>query len=145
MKKLILAGCALGLLAACATGPVFEPDQLVRPEGMPAATGERSELVAKGEALWNDKSLGTSGLACASCHVNNLAQFKETYKNPYPHEVAMAKNMGGLEKIDADGMVQLCMLVPMKGKELAWDSEDLAALTAYVEDISQKDYIEKSK
>ncbi len=29
-------------------------------------------------------------------------------------------------------MVQLCMVVPMSADPLPWDSEELAALTAYV-------------
>jgi cytochrome c len=105
---------------------------------------DRSTLVTKGEALWNDKSLSSNGLACSSCHVGNVAAFKTTFKEPYPHQVEMASDMGGLEAIDADGMVQLCMLVPMKAEILPWDSEELAALTAYVVDVVQPDYQQKA-
>jgi len=39
-------------------------------------------------------------------------------------------------------MVQFCMVVPMKNEPLPWDSEDLAALTAYSEGVIQQKYIE---
>ncbi|MEE9322336.1 MAG: hypothetical protein V3U76_17990 [Granulosicoccus sp.] len=144
MKKLMFAGGLVTLLAACASGPQFTTDQIVRPADMTPVLTDRSALVTKGEALWNDKSLSSNGLACSSCHVGNVAAFKTTFKEPYPHQVEMASDMGGLETIDADGMVQLCMLVPMKADILPWDSEELAALTAYVVDVVQPDYQQKA-
>ncbi len=57
----------------------------------------------------------------------------------------MAQKRAELESISAEGMVQFCMLVPMKNDTLPWDSEELAALTAYTEDVVQKDYIAKKQ
>ena len=37
--------------------------------------------------------------------------------------------------MDAAEMVNFCMIVPMQDEPLAWDSEELAALTAWVEHI----------
>jgi hypothetical protein len=45
----------------------------------------------------------------------------------------MAKSKAGLEQVNAAEMVQLCMVVPMQAEPLDWQSEELAALTAYVE------------
>ena len=50
----------------------------------------------------------------------------------------MAKSMSDLESINAEQMVQFCMIVPMKSEPLAWDSRELAALTVYIEDIEQR-------
>jgi len=50
----------------------------------------------------------------------------------------MAKDVSAIEAIDAEGMVQFCLVRPMMSKTLPWDSKELAALTAYVEEV-QKD------
>jgi len=91
--------------------------------------------LAQGEQLWNDRTLGKSGLACASCHLGNYAQMNSTFKQPYPHQVAMPLQQAGVDKVNAAEMVQFCMLVPMMAEPLAWDSNELASLTAYVESI----------
>jgi hypothetical protein len=41
--------------------------------------------------------------------------------------------------VDAEQMVQFCMINPMQAKPLAWDSKELAALTAFVVEF-QKGY-----
>ena len=118
---------------------------ITRPAGTEAFTTEdRVALVARGEALWNDKSLSKKGkTACASCHKGNTRTFKKTFLDAYPHYVKMAAKKADLQEITAEGMVQFCMLVPMKTETFAWDSEDLAALTAYTQDVVQPTYIEK--
>ena len=118
---------------------------IVRPEGTTPFTGDRAELVAKGEALWNDKSLSESGKTnCVRCHKDNTKGFKKTFLDAYPHYVKMSDSRAKLESITTEGMVQFCMLVPMKNDAaLPWDSEDLAALAAYVEDVVQVVYVEE--
>ncbi|MEM7365857.1 MAG: cytochrome c peroxidase [Pseudomonadota bacterium] len=133
------------LLTNVANGAISQSD-IVRPAGTEAFSADRAALVAKGEALWNDKSLSSKGkLACASCHKDNVKQFKTTFLEPYPHAVKMAQKRADLDSISAEGMVQFCMLVPMKNDTLPWDSEELAALTAYTEDVVQQDFIAKKK
>ncbi len=134
MKRYLASG-AIAALALSACGSV-DPALVTRPDNSTRYQGDRAELVAAGEVLWKDTELGTSGVACESCHVGG-AQFKDTFKEPYPHPVAMAKNMSGLESIDAEQMVQFCMIVPMKAEPLPWDSKELAALAAYIEDVAQ--------
>ncbi|MAV24689.1 MAG: hypothetical protein CMQ05_01040 [Gammaproteobacteria bacterium] len=136
---------ALSLLTSVASAAISQGD-IVRQPGFQVFPGDREALVAKGESLWNDKTLFSKGkLACASCHKDNIKQFKETFLAPYPHSVKMAQKRAELESISAEGMVQFCMLVPMKNDTLPWDSEELAALTAYTEDVVQKDYIAKKQ
>jgi cytochrome c len=92
-------------------------------------------LVAKGEALWNDASLGKTGLACGACHAGGYAQMNPTFAKPFPHRVAMPAVRSGVAQVNAAEMVNFCMLVPMNTEPLAWDSEELAALASYVEHL----------
>ncbi len=95
-----------------------------------------SELVAMGEGLWSDESLSKAGTtSCSTCHVNKYGMMNESFAEPYPHAVAMAKERAGLEKVTAAEMVQLCMVIPMQNEPLDWNSVELAALTEYVTSI----------
>lgn len=95
-----------------------------------------SELVAMGERLWSDKSLSKAGAtSCSTCHVNKYGMMNESFAEPYPHTVAMAKDRAGLDKVSAAEMVQLCMVIPMQNEPLEWNSVELAALTEYVTSI----------
>ena len=136
MKRHQVLGAML-ILTLTGCGSV-DPALVQRPDGVAAFEGDPVELAAAGQELWNDATLGTAGLSCASCHVGG-AQFKDSFKQPYPHQVAMAKSMADLESINAEQMVQFCMIVPMKGEPLAWDSRELAALAAYVE-VEQRNF-----
>jgi cytochrome c len=119
---------------------------IIRPKGTTAFAvdkGNSAALLARGEHLWNDKSLSKKGkTACSSCHKTSTKMFKATFLESYPHYVKMANKKAKLDSITAEGMVQFCMVVPMKTDPLPWDSEDLAALTAYSERVIQQKYIE---
>lgn len=134
---------ALTVVASVSLAASIEQDQIVRPAGTSAATASHEELLSMGEALWNDPALGNSKLSCAACHKNNVARFKKSFLEPYPHKVKMAKKKAKLDEVTAEGMVQLCMIVPMKAEPLPWDSKELAALTTYMEEVVQPDYNEK--
>ena len=114
-------------------GARVDAKRFKQPGGVKLAAGEN--LVAQGQELWNDRTLGKSGLACANCHVDNYMQMQPTFGEPYPHYVAMPAEQGGVDEVNAAEMVQFCMLVPMATDPLAWESTELAALAAYVEDI----------
>jgi hypothetical protein len=64
--------------------------------------------------------------------------YNDTFEQPFPHFVQMAKDRAGLDQVNAAEMVQLCMVVPMAAEPLAWDSPELAALVAYVEDERER-------
>lgn len=116
-------------------GASVEASRFQQPAGQKLAGGRSSDLIARGNSLWNDRTLGKSGLACASCHINDYALMQSTFAKPYPHHVAMPHQQAGVDQVNAAEMVQFCMLVPMMGEPLPWGSRELAALTAYVESI----------
>jgi cytochrome c len=120
----------------CGGGKV-DAKMVTRPAGTSLHPGDHMQLVAEGKQLWADNSLGTSGLACGNCHIN-YGNLNKTFLEPYPHYVAMPHQQAGLQQVSADEMVQFCMIVPMAGKPLAWDSRELAALAAYTEEVQKE-------
>jgi len=87
--------------------------------------------------------LSENGLTCKSCHFE-LEAYEATFRMPYPHAVGMAMKRAGLAKVEADEMVQLCLVVTMDSKPLPWQSRDLAALKAFVLEERQR-YRQKSQ
>jgi len=78
-----------------------------------------------GKKMWNDESLGTSGLACLSCHGDHDLLNLDRNQN-FPHFVKMVGDV-----VTLDQMINYCMLNPMKGKPFAKDSKELTAMAAY--------------
>jgi hypothetical protein len=117
-------------------GAAVNPCQIKQPAGFKTGGGDPAALLAQGEALWNDTSLSSNGVACATCHSNG-AGFMPSFAKPYPHQVAMVKQMSGVDAVNAAEMVQFCMLQPMQAEPLPWSSPKLAALTRYVEHVQQ--------
>jgi cytochrome c len=114
-----------------------------RPAHYTPVTGDHAALARKGKALFNDESLSLNETSCAACH-DGHAMFKKSFSNPYPHHVNMAKAKFDIDPIHLDEMVQLCMIVPMASKPFAWDSQELAAMVAYLQDV-QRDFIKAQK
>lgn len=75
------------------------------------------------EKLWGAATLGTSGMACGTCHPNGAGLKKE----PFPKFVKMPGDI-----VTMDQMINFCMVNPMKGKPLAWNSQEITALAAYI-------------
>jgi len=95
--------------------------------------------------LFEDSSLSSNGISCYSCHATD-GRFGATFATPYPHPFEMARKVAGVDRaMFADEVVQFCLLVPMKGQSLPWDSRELAALTAYVVDVRQREFIATSQ
>ena len=118
----------------CGAGRV-DASRFKQPSGTRLASGEPAELVVLGEQLWNDRSLGSSGIACSTCHIDGYGRMNASFAAPYPHHVAMPAQQAGVSEVNAAEMVNFCMIVPMMDEPLAWDSRELAALAAYVEEI----------
>ena len=78
-----------------------------------------------GKKMWNDESLGTSGLSCASCH-SGYENLNLDKNQNYPHFVGMVGDV-----VTLDQMINYCMLNPMKGKQFAQNSKELTAMAAY--------------
>jgi len=145
MKKLLFTA---SLILTIGAGTVFAAgipqEKVTRPAGTEPFQGDRAELVAMGETLWNDKSLSKKGKkACSSCHKGNTKSFKGTFTQEYQHKVKMASKKAKMSEINAEQMVQFCFLAAMgKDDVLPWESKELAALTAYTVDVVQPHYID---
>ncbi|MDR9439467.1 MAG: hypothetical protein RI841_08250 [Halomonas sp.] len=117
---------------------------VARPEGYSPAYSEAGdnprEMLARGEALYYDTSLSSNGLACASCHGSDGQDmgYNPTFEQPFPHRVAMAANQFGMSDVHADEMVQICMVSPMAAEPLAWGSEALTSLAAYMVEVQKR-------
>ena len=75
------------------------------------------------ERLWNDTKLGKAGLSCSTCHLNGNGLKMESF----PKYIHMAGDI-----LTMDQMINFCMTNPMKGKALAWNSQEITALAAYI-------------
>lgn len=127
----------------CGAGdlPVPKASEVTRPAGAKPFAGDKSSLVALGTKLYSDTSLSTNKMSCNSCH-EEMNNYSDTFLKPYPHLVQMPQEVSGMSQISAEGMVQYCMIRPMMSKPLAWDSKELAGLTAYVEEL-QKEFAKR--
>ena len=132
MKRWI--ALTVATLTSAANAQTIRKEDVIRPAGSTVASISKSELLRRGEALFADQRLSPNEISCAACHAD-LQAFNDTFKRPYPHFVKMAKDMAGLDAVNAESMVQFCMLAPMAAKPFAWDSPDLAALTEYIEKL----------
>jgi len=83
------------------------------------------EAADLGKKMWNDESLGTSGLACLSCHANYEMLNLDRNQN-FPHFVKMTNDV-----VTLDQMINYCMINPMKGKQFEKNSKELTAMAAY--------------
>lgn len=80
-------------------------------------------LKEMGERLWVSTALGASGASCSTCHPNGAGLKKE----PFPRFVKMTGDI-----VTMDQMINFCMVNPMKGKPLPWNSQEMTALAAYI-------------
>ncbi len=107
------------------------PKDITRPADTKAFAGGAASLLATGTARHGDTSLSPAGRSCNTCHLEEDS-YNATFKKPWPHFVDSVKAKTGLDRITAEGMVQFCMISAMGTRPLAWDSDVLAALTAFV-------------
>jgi len=95
--------------------------KLIRPH----AFNSFQEAVDMGRKMWHNDKLGTSGVACLSCHADFDLLNLDKRQN-FPHYVKMVGDV-----VTLDQMINYCMLNPMAGKEFAQDSKELTAMAAY--------------
>jgi hypothetical protein len=107
------------------------PSSVTRPAGSKPFAGDPARLLEVGAVRHGDTGLSPIGRSCNTCHLEEDS-YNATFNSPYPHYVKSVRWKTGLAKITAEGMVQFCMVSAMEGKPLPWDSEMLAALTAFV-------------
>ena len=84
---------------------------------------DSDKLKVMSENLWGSTSLGTSGLSCSTCHQDGAGLKKE----PFPKHIKMTGDI-----LTMDQMINFCMVNPMKGKPLKWNSQEMTALAAYI-------------
>lgn len=78
--------------------------------------------VKKGDDLWHNSKLGTNGLACGNCHPDASA----TNPHTWPKYQSNLGKVGTLRD-----MINWCIAVPLQGKPLALDSDDMIAMESY--------------
>ncbi|WP_291993651.1 cytochrome c peroxidase [Candidatus Accumulibacter sp. ACC003] len=120
----------------CAASNGIDPQLVTRPKNYRRYVGDAAELSSEGKRLWSDSRLSTNGMSCNTCHQANSA-FQNSFAQPYPHRVQMAQDNANMKTIHLDEMVQICMVAPMAAKPLAWNSKQLAALTAYTAEVQK--------
>lgn len=140
--------CILIVLLLCISFALaYAQKEMKKPEVDPKA--EVHDAMKRGKMLFMDTKLGTVGMSCNSCHMeggtkdgkmgemkikafNNLARF-------YPKYFMMAKKVMTLDQV-----INWCIVNPMKGEALTWDSQKLADLAAYVVSV-KAEKMEKKK
>ena len=143
MTALIIIVLFLGLV-------IIAYAQKEEPKKMAAAdpAAELVKSVANGKKLFNDTTLGTSGLTCNSCHMEGgtkegkmgetVIPAWDNLAMKYPKYFMMAKRVMTLDQV-----VQFCIVNPLKGKALAWDDQKLTDLTAYCASVKKAPKMEK--
>ena len=93
-----------------------------------AASTAYSGDVKKGEAIFNDSSLGTNGKSCNSCHPDGkgIEASKKTFK------------ILGTKQESIEGAVNFCIEMALSGKALEKDSEKMNDLVSYLNTVKGK-------
>jgi len=94
----------------------------------PRAFNSTKQAIAMGRKMWNDESLGTSGVACLSCHADHELLNLDKGER-FPHFVKMVGDV-----VTLDQMINYCMLNPMKGKQLDANSKEMTAMAAFFQE-----------
>ena len=114
------------------------------PQPNPGPADELSASVKRGQALFEDNTLGTSGTSCSSCHFEGgtkdnpkemMGMKIKAFDNlgaRYPQYVPMAGKI-----LTLSGMVNFCIVTPLKGEALSWDDQKLIDLTAYCASVKK--------
>ncbi len=83
---------------------------------------ELINLIKKGDELWHSEKLGTNGITCANCHPDAA----NSNPNTFPK---FQENVGKVATLRE--MINWCIQIPLEGKTLPEDSEEMKALEAY--------------
>ena len=141
MRKTLLL--AVIVLVAFAVAFAFAQEKKEKAMEKKDPEAELKASVKRGEGLFNDSKLGTTGMNCSSCHMKGgtvdgkmgdmtMMAFN-ALNTKYPKYVGM---MGQIDKvITLDQMVNFCVANPLKGKALAADDQRLADLVAYCSSV----------
>ncbi len=126
--------CANPCSNPCATqNPCANPCAVKNPCSMKDSSGnspirkwrltDYESVLDRGERLWVDSTLGKSGSSCSTCHPGGAL----LNAKPYPKYIKMANDI-----LTLDQMINFCMINPMAGRPLKWNSQKMTGLAAYV-------------
>lgn len=118
-------------------GAKSDPKLIQRPAGFKENYHSTPAKIMAGEVMFKNVKLSTNGLSCASCHAGG-ASYKASFSQPFPHRVEMASATYGVDKVNLDEAIQMCMLGPMASKPLAWNSAELENLVAFISEEQKK-------
>lgn len=119
LKIAAVGACFLG--TTIATGIAHAKTPFTKSD-ITTQTNMLMAAVKKGDDLWHNPKLGTNGLACGNCHPDGAASNPHTWPK---YQTNLGK-VGTLRE-----MINWCIAVPMSGKPLALDSDDMIAMEAY--------------
>jgi cytochrome c len=118
------------------------PVDLPKPNAGP--NNELAASVERGKALFNDSTLGTSGMTCNSCHIEGATKDNprtmmgmtiDAFDNlgaRYPQYVPMVEKV-----VTLPAMINFCIANPLKGEPLPWHDQKLIDLTSYCASIKK--------
>lgn len=92
------------------------------PEEIATQNKEHMAVVKQGDDLWHDSSLGTNGLACATCHPDGAAVGPQTFPK-------YQLDMG--QVVTLRDIINWCILIPMQGPPLDVNGPQMKAMEAY--------------
>jgi L-cysteine S-thiosulfotransferase len=130
-----LFGAALALVATIAVAAEIAPE--ARRSGYDFASAATRAMqdddtanpgmmwVSQGESLWTKKA-GAAVLSCRDCHGDARASMSDVAARYPAFDAALGR------PIDLEQRVNLCRTEHQRAESLAWESEDLLALTAFV-------------
>lgn len=136
-KRLTL-GLILGMLSATVwaqsnpgKAPMTGETSTLRPAGFKPVYRMSESAVKRGKQLFNDASLSTNGRTCGSCH-EDAQSFGPRFRTPYPHAAMNSKARFGVDTLQLDEVVQVCVQGPLRGAPLEWGSPEQVDLTTYL-------------
>ncbi len=128
---IVLTGASAPAIAQNPSSNYLGETSTLRPKGYQPVYQMKPDSVTRGRALFNDTKLSTNGRSCASCH-QDADSFGPRFKQPYPHAAMNSKARFGVDKLNADEIIQICMQGPMKNAPMEWASREQIDLTNYL-------------
>lgn len=88
------------------------------------------QMARIGEKMWNDDTLGKSGMSCMSCHADHNYLNLDRHHGVWPHDVPKMTD----DIMTLTQMINFCMLNPMEGEALDPHSVEMTAMAAFYTD-----------
>jgi cytochrome c len=114
------------------------------PKPNPGPSDELPASIKRGKALFNDNTLGTSGMSCNSCH--SAGGTKDNPQEIMGMKINAFDNLGARHPqyvptvgkvMTLSSMVNFCIITPLKGKALSWNDQKLIDLVAYCASVKK--------